>query len=100
MGLQTDKNQKAKNDSTEALATAARQTKDQIQTITKNLGKEIDVPQDRLRIAENKKRIHIFHRAQVGQVCEVLKKLRQVKEVKREEVLAKDGKIKRHYQKT
>ena len=62
---------------------------------------EMDVPrgwnnalQDRLRIAEKLQPVHIFHRAQVGTVCEVLEKLRQVKEVKKEEVLAKDDEIK------
>ena len=50
--------------------------------------------QDRLRIAEKLQPVHMFHRVQADTVCEVLGKLLQVKEVKKEEVFTKDDEIK------
>ena len=96
-----DKYQNVKDDAKEALTEAARQSRDQIQSLIRKHHEEMGVLQrsnnalhDRIKIAENKKPIYTLHKAQVGQVCKVLEKVRQVKEVKREEVLAKDGKIK------
>ena len=92
----------AKNDSVEALAQAARRTEYRITCIDEKHGEEMDVLrrnnntlQDRLKIAENKQPVHIFHTAQVGAVCKVLEKLLQVKEVTKEKVLAKDVEIKK-----
>ena len=96
-----DKCETVTNDSVEALAQEARRTEYRITCIDEKHGDEMNVLrrrnnalQDRLKMAENQQPVHIFHRAQVGTVCEVLEKLRQVKEVKKEEVLAKDDKIK------
>ena len=54
----------------------------------------INALQDRVKAAESLQPVHIFHRAQVGTVCGLLEELRQVKEVKKEEVLAKADEIK------
>ena len=100
--LAEDKCETASSDSTEALTEIARQTEDRIKRIDEKHEEKMDVLrkrnnalQDRLRIAENKQPVHIFHTAQVGKVCEVLEKLRRVKEMKKEEVLAKDVEIKK-----
>ena len=90
-----------KDDSVEAVVEAARQTEHRITCIDEKHGEEMDALrtrnnelQDRLKVAENKQPVHIFHTAQVGTVCNLLERLRQAKEVKKEEVLAKDEAIK------
>ena len=99
--LVEDKCETVTNDSVEALAQEARRTEYRITCIVEKHRDEMDVLrrrnnalQDRLKTAENQQPVHIFHRAQVGTVCAVLEKLRQVKEVKKEEALAKDDEIK------
>ena len=101
LDIAEEKCETATNDSVEALAQAARRTEYRITCIDEKHGEEMDVLrrknnalQDRVKAAENKRPVHIFHKAQVGTVCGLLEKLRQVKEVKKEEVLAKDAEIK------
>ena len=100
--LAKEKCETVSSDSTEVLTETARQMENRIERIDKNHKEEMDVLrkrnkglQDQLRLAESKQPVHIFHTAQVGKLCEVVEKLRRVKEVKKEEALAKDVEIKK-----
>lgn len=49
--------------------------------------------QDQLRVAQRQRPAYIFHKAQVGTVCEMHEKLVQMKKAKKEELSAKEDEI-------
>lgn len=84
-------------DSMEALKSAGRKMEHRIARIVTKHQQELAelrgwnvTLQERLKIARRLQPVIIFHRAQVGTVCEMHEKLVQMKQAKKEELAAKD----------